>query len=76
MSIRTILVPIRGDGRGEGVLDHALAVAQRFNAHIDAVHCRPRPEDMLPFGVYAPTSFRQQITTSASALAVDEEGRV
>jgi nucleotide-binding universal stress UspA family protein len=76
MTIRTILVPIRGDGRGEGVLDHALALARRFNAHITVVHCRPRPEDMLPFGVYAPTSFRQQITASATALADEEEGRV
>ena len=76
MSIRNILVPVRGDGKGEGVLDHALAVARRFNAHITAVHCRPRPEDMLPFGVYAPTSFRQQITASAAALADEEESRV
>ena len=76
MTIRTILVPVRGDGRGEGVLDHALALAGRFNAHIAVVHCRPRPEDMLPFGVYAPTSFRRQITASATALADEEEGRV
>lgn len=74
--MRNILVPVRGDGKGEGVLDHALAVACRFNAHITVVHCRPRPEDMLPFGVYAPTSFRRQITTSATALADEEEGRV
>jgi hypothetical protein len=31
MTVRDILVPIRGDGKGEGVLDHALAVARRFN---------------------------------------------
>jgi nucleotide-binding universal stress UspA family protein len=67
--VTTILVPIRGDGKGEGMLDHALAVARRFNAHITVVHCRPRPEDMLPFGVYAPASFRQEITASAAALA-------
>jgi nucleotide-binding universal stress UspA family protein len=76
MTIRNILVPLRGDGKGENVLDHALAVARRFNAHLTVVHCRPRPEDMLPFGVYAPASFRQQITSSAVALANDEESRV
>jgi nucleotide-binding universal stress UspA family protein len=76
MTIRDILVPVRGDGKGEGVLDHALALARRFNAHISAVHCRPRPEDMLPFGVYAPTAFREQITASATTLADDEESRV
>lgn len=76
MTIRNILVPIRGDGKGEAVLDHALAVARRFNAHLSVVHCRPRPEDMLPFGVFVPRSFRQQIASSATAMANEEEGRV
>lgn len=76
MTVRDILVPVRGDGKGEGVLDHALALARRSNAHIGAVHCRPRPEDLLPFGVYAPTAFREQITASAASLANDEESRV
>jgi len=74
--LRTILIPVRGDGKGEGVLDHALAVARRFNAHISVVHCRPRPEDMLPGGVYVPTSFRQQVAAFANTMADDEEGRV
>jgi len=76
MSIRSILVPIRGDGKGEGVLDHALALARRFNAHLMVVHCRPRPEDMMPLGVFVPSSFRQQIAASATTFADDEEGRV
>jgi nucleotide-binding universal stress UspA family protein len=76
MTVRDILVPIRGDGKGEGVLDHALAVARRFNAHLSVVHCRPRPEDMMPFGVFVPTSFRQQIASSATTMANEEEGRV
>ena len=52
MTVRDILVPVRGDGKGEGVLDHALALARRFDAHIVAVHCRPRPEGKLPGGVF------------------------
>src|SRR5919106_2152848 len=76
MPIRTIVVPVRGDGKGESVLDHALAVPRRFNAHLNVVHCRPRPEDMLPFGVFVPTSFRQQIASSATTMADEEEGRV
>jgi nucleotide-binding universal stress UspA family protein len=76
MTLRTILVPVRGDGKGEQVLDHALALARRFNAHLAVVHCRPRPEDMMPFGVFVPTAFRQQITSSATALANQEESRV
>lgn len=76
MSMRNILVPIRGDGKGEGVLDHALALARRFNAHLMVVHCRPRPEDMLPGGVFVPSAFRKQIAASATTMADDEEGRV
>lgn len=76
MSLRTILVPVRGDGKGQGVLDHALALGRRFNAHLQVIHCRPRPEDMLPFGVYAPAAFRDQITTSAKSIADEEERRV
>ena len=76
MTICDILVPIRGDGKGEGVLDHALALARRFNAHLNVVHCRPRPQDMLPYGVYVPTAFRRQVTSWATGLADDEEMRL
>lgn len=76
MAIRIILVPVRGDGKGESVLDHAVALGRRLKAHLAVVHCRPRPEDMLPFGVFVPSSFRAQITSSATALANDEEGRI
>jgi nucleotide-binding universal stress UspA family protein len=74
--LRTILILVRGDGKGEGVLDHALAVARRFDAHLQVIHCRPRAEDMLPGGVFVPTSFRQQIATFATTMSDDEEGRV
>lgn len=76
MSVRNILVPVRGDGKGEGLLDHGVALARRFNAHIDVLHCRPRPEDMLPFGVFVPTAVREQITSSAANLADEEEKRL
>lgn len=73
MIIRTIFVPIRGDGKGEGVLDHAIAIGQAGNAHIEVVHCRPRPEDLLPFGVFLTAAIKKQITASASSLADEEE---
>jgi len=76
MTIRTILVPVRGDGKGEGVLDHALALGGRFAAHLRVVHSRPRPEDMMPYGVYVPGAFRQQVTSWATAMADEEEGRL
>jgi len=71
MAFRTILVPLRGDGRGESVLDHACALGRHFNAHIRAVHCKPRPEDFMPFGVAVPALVRDQIQSSAQTVAED-----
>ncbi len=76
MTIRTILVPVRGDDRGEGLLGHALALGRRSNAHIEVVHCRARPEDMLPFGVFLPASMREQIKTAAGSMADVEEDKL
>jgi nucleotide-binding universal stress UspA family protein len=72
----TILIPIRGDGKGEGVLDHALALGRRFNAHLEVVHCRQRPQDMLPYAGNVPSALRQQVMDSATSLADEEERRV
>jgi nucleotide-binding universal stress UspA family protein len=76
MTIRRILVPIRGDGKGEGVLDHAISLARRFKAHVDVLHCRPRPEDMLPYGVSVPAMLRKTILASAGTVADQEEHKV
>lgn len=76
MTIRGILVPVRGDGKGEGVLDHAVSLARRFKAHVDVLHCRPRPEDMLPFGVSVPAILRKNILASAGTVADQEEHQV
>jgi len=76
MTIRRILVPVRGDGKGEGVLDHAVSLARRFQAHVDVLHCRPRPEDMLPFGVSVPAMLRKNILASAGTVADQEERKV
>lgn len=76
MTIRRILVPVRGDGKGEGVLDHAVALARRFAAHVDVLHCRARPEDMLPFGVSVPAILRKNILASAGTVADQEERKV
>jgi nucleotide-binding universal stress UspA family protein len=76
MTIRRILVPVRGDGKGEGVLDYAVLLARRFKAHVDVLHCRPRPEDMLPFGVSVPAMLRKNILASAGSVADQEERQV
>lgn len=41
--IKTILVPLPGDGADEAVLDLGYLVAQQFGAHIDALHTRRNP---------------------------------
>lgn len=75
MAIRRILVPIRNDGKGENVLDHALALAGK-TGHIEAVHCRPAPEDLIPFGVSVPAILREQIAKSGDELANAEEAQI
>lgn len=75
MSIKTLLVPIRGDGKGEGVLDHAYAVASRFGAHIEAIHAQPRPEEYLPFGTLISGGMKETILQSAKANQQEEETR-
>lgn len=76
MTIAKILVPIRGDGKGEGVLEHAIAVGRRFSAHIECVYCRAPAEQMVPFGVTVPRAIAEQIRQSMEQVATGEEEHV
>lgn len=49
MSIKTILVPLDGSKASADALNTAFVVANRFGAHIDALHVMPRPVDVAPF---------------------------
>lgn len=71
--IRKLLVPVRGDGKGDNVLAHAAAVAHRHKSHIVVVHCRPRPEDLMPYGVHIPEFLRKQIVKQSYEVADQEE---
>ncbi|MBJ6370850.1 universal stress protein [Sedimentitalea arenosa] len=71
--IRKILVPVRGDGKGDNVIAHAAALAHRNKSHIVIAHCRARPQDMLPYGVPLPAMFRKQMLKQAEELADTEE---
>lgn len=73
MTVHKIVMPIRGDGKGGNVLAHAAALARRYDAHIDALHCRPRPRDLMPYGVPVPGFLRKQIEDSAETVADEEE---
>jgi len=71
--ISKILVPVRGDGKGDNVLAHAAALAQGEASHIAIVHCRARPQDMLPYGIALPEVLRRQLMDNAAALSDAEE---
>jgi len=71
--IRKIILPVRGDGKGNNVFAHAAALAKRFNAHVVVTHCRARAEDLLPFGVPIPAFMKEQLIEQARKLADLEE---
>lgn len=71
--IRKILVPVRGDGKGESVVAHAAVLAKAANSHIEVTHCRARPQDLLPFGVPLPGALRKNLQEQATLLADEEE---
>jgi nucleotide-binding universal stress UspA family protein len=76
MTIKSIVAPIRGDGKGEWVLGLALAIGGGFNAHIDVLHVHAKPEDMIPRGVPLTPAFKSTILDAAGGLARQEEERL
>ncbi|MEM9433766.1 MAG: universal stress protein [Pseudomonadota bacterium] len=74
--IKKIVVPVRGDGKGDNVVRHAAVLTHRFNAHLDVTHVRPTAEDMIPFGVAVPGVLKQQILESAKSQADVEEQKL
>ncbi|WP_297773290.1 universal stress protein [uncultured Roseovarius sp.] len=71
-SLHTIMMPLRDDGLGSVLFAHAAALAKRFNAHVRVVHCHPKAEDMMPFGVVIPGFLRKQLE-EASRRSADSE---
>ena len=64
-SLHTIMLPVRGDGKGDNVLAHAAVLAKKFGARVRVVHCHPKADDLMPFGVVIPTVMRKQIEEAA-----------
>ena len=75
MSIRNILVPVRGDGKGEQVLNAALVLARKFDAHLDVIHARIRSDELLTYGA-ALSGIRDAVKDIAETHAAEEEARV
>lgn len=67
--IKIILVPLDGTQRSADVLDTALVIANRFDAHIKAVHVREQTGEPFMFGGM-PASYREEFARMSSK-AVD-----
>ena len=49
MVIRKILLPLSGGAASEGAAETACRLATRFAAHLEALHIRPDPREILPY---------------------------
>ena len=67
-ALHTIMVPVRGDGKGDNVLAHAAVLAKRFGARVRVVHCHPKADDLMPYGVVIPAVLRRQIEEATDRL--------
>jgi len=67
--IRRIVIPVRGDGKGDNVFAHAAAVARRHHAHVVVTHCRARAEDMMPYGVPIPAAMKRLLIAQTATVA-------
>lgn len=72
-TLHTVMMPVRGDGRGPVLFAHAAALAKRFGAHIKVVHCHPKVDDLMPKGVVIPSFLRKQIEEASETSAHSEE---
>ncbi|MFK7859791.1 MAG: universal stress protein [Granulosicoccus sp.] len=67
--IHSIVVPVRGDGKGDNVFAHAAVLAGKYNAHIKVAHCRPRAEDLMPYGIAITASLRKLLLSQSADVA-------
>ena len=66
MPIKTILLPLGDNDGDEALLDAALTVAQRFNAHLDVLHVEPDEESLLPYATIGlSSSMRESVRAAA-----------
>lgn len=67
--IRKIVIPVRGDGKGDNVFAHAACLAKRYQAHVLVTHCRPRAEDLMPYGVAMPSILKKLVLEQSKGVA-------
>jgi len=75
MTVKKIMVPMRGEPRETGVLDHALALARCCAAHIDVVHARPPASELLSQSMMVTQATRRSVQQLAEQEANERERR-
>lgn len=73
MTVKKIMVPMRGEPRETGVLDHALALARRSMAHIDVVHARLPASEFLSQSMMVTQATRRSMQQLAEQEANERE---
>ena len=80
MPIKTILVPLNGTDSDAPALATALMAAGRFDAHVEALHARPNPKDMVGYMTgtitAGPESLRQSVLEAALSSADEQAKKV
>jgi nucleotide-binding universal stress UspA family protein len=71
--IKSILVPVRGDGMVATVLAHAAELAKQHTSQVNVVHCRAQAKDMLPQGISLNEFARKVMMEQAIELANRQE---
>ncbi|WP_113913497.1 universal stress protein [Roseovarius dicentrarchi] len=71
--IKSILVPVRGDGMVATVLAHAAELAKKHDAQVNVVHCRAQAGDLIPQGILLNSFARKVMMEQAVELANRQE---
>lgn len=71
--IKSILVPVRGDGMVATVLAHAAELAKQHQAQVSVVHCRAQAKDLMPQGISLNDFARKVMLEQAAELANRQE---
>src|SRR6266568_2877635 len=76
MTIRTILAAISGGVASEGAIETACGLAKRFGAHVEGLHVKPDPADVLPlFGTDLGVPMYSNLLKLAEEQVVESAGR-
>lgn len=71
--LKSILVPVRGDGMVATVLAHAAELAKQHGAQVNVVHCRAQAKDLIPQGIPLNDFAKKVMMEQAAELANRQE---